>query len=144
MKTPISGRTACLKRCKLIAQKSNNKCMILNWITDQEDRLPALIVLPVQHIFCSSRSEFGESFTVNLQMSPAEGETQTDGDRRQELVSPQFEMLQDDNFRRLCDSVVGANGRSPERGLGWISAFTAKKRTDLRNWSVPIFALVFS
>jgi hypothetical protein len=143
MKTPISGRTACLKRCKLIAQKSNNKCMILNWITDQEDRLPALIVLPVQHIFCSSRSEFGESFTVNLQMSPAEGETQTDGDRRQELVSPLFEMLRDDNVRRLCDSVVGANGCSPEIGLGWNLCLYREKK-DLRNWSVPIFALVFS
>ena len=71
--------------------------MILNWITDQEDRLLALHVLPVQRIFCSSRSEFGESFTVNLQMSPAGGET--DGDRRQEPVSPLFEILRDDNFR---------------------------------------------
>jgi len=38
-----------------------------------------------------------------------------DGDRRQELVSPLFEMLRDDNFRRLCSSFVGANGSSPER-----------------------------
>ncbi len=86
-----------MKRCRLIAQKNNNKCMILNRIIDQEDRLPALHVLPVQHIFCSSRSEFGKSFTVNLQMSPAEGVT--DGDRRRELVSPLFEMLRADNYR---------------------------------------------
>jgi len=97
MKTLIAGGTACLKRCRLIAQKNNNKCMILNRIIDQEDRLPALHVLPVQHIFCSSRSEFGESFTVNLQLSPAEGVT--DGDRRRELVSPLFEMLRADNYR---------------------------------------------
>jgi hypothetical protein len=38
-------------------------------------------------------------------------------------------MLPDYNVRRLCESFVGANGRSPERGLGWISAFYAKKRT---------------
>jgi len=38
-----------------------------------------------------------------------------DGDRRQELVSPLFEMLPDDNSRRLCNSFVGANGCSPER-----------------------------
>ena len=142
MKTLIAGGTACLKRCRLIAQKNNNKCMILNWITDQEDRLPALHVLPVQHIFCSSRSEFGESFTVNLQLSPAEGVT--DGDRRQELVSPLFEMLRDDNSRRLCESFVGANGCSPDKGPGWNLCLYREKRTDLRNWSVPIFALAFS
>ena len=109
MKTLIAGGTACLKRCRLIAQKNNNKCMILNRIIDQEDRLPALHVLPVQHIFCSSRSEFGKSFTVNLQMSPARGET--DRDRNQEPVSPEFEMLRDDNVRRLCDAFVGENDR---------------------------------
>ena len=38
------------------AVRPYKKCMILNWITDQEDRLPALHALPVQHIFCSSRS----------------------------------------------------------------------------------------
>ncbi|RLL91721.1 hypothetical protein BG32_10665 [Mesotoga sp. HF07.pep.5.2.highcov] len=75
-----------MKRCRLIAQKNNNKCMILNGIIDQEDRLPALHVLPVQHIFCSSRSEFGESFTVNLQLSPAEGVT--DGGTSEAHQSP--------------------------------------------------------
>ena len=89
--------------------------MILNWTTDQEDRLLALHVLPVQRIFCSSRSEFGESFTVNLQTSRAGGET--DGDRCQEFVSLLFEMLRDDNVRRLCDSFVGANGCSPVSGF---------------------------
>ena len=117
MKTLIAGGTACLKRCRLIAQKNNNKCMILNRIIDQEDCLLALHVLPVQHIFCSARTEFGESFAVNLQMSPAGGET--DRDRRQEPVSHLFEMLRDDNVRRLCDSFVGANGCSPEKGPDW-------------------------
>ena len=37
---------------------------------------------------------------------------------RQEIVSPLFEMLRDDNVRRLCNSFVGANGCSLERGLG--------------------------
>jgi len=35
----------------------------------------------------------------------------------QEPVSPEFEMLRDDNVRRLCDSFVGANGRSPVSGF---------------------------
>jgi len=43
------------------------------------------------------------------------GSSGIDGDRRKELVSPLFEMLRDDNSRRLCNSLVGANGRSPER-----------------------------
>ena len=50
-------------------------------------------------------------------------------DRHQERVSPLFEILRDDNVRRLCDSFVGANGRSPEKGPGWISAFYAKNET---------------
>jgi len=41
----------------------------------------------------------------------------TNVDRRQELVSPLFEMLRDDKFRRLCDFVVGANGCSPVSGF---------------------------
>ena len=81
--------------------------MILNWITDQEDRLLALHVLPVQRIFCSSRSEFGESFTVNLQMSPAGGET--DGDRRQEPVSPLF--------GSLISTLLGEQPFAPTREL---------------------------
>ncbi len=45
-RTLIAGRTACLKRCRHIDQKNNKKCMILNRITDQEYRLPALHFLP--------------------------------------------------------------------------------------------------
>ena len=37
-----------------------------------------------------------------------------DGDRRQELVSPLFEMLRDDNFRRLCESFVGRTAVRPK------------------------------
>ncbi|RLL91059.1 hypothetical protein BG32_03030 [Mesotoga sp. HF07.pep.5.2.highcov] len=45
-KTLIAGKTACLKRFRLIAQKNNKKCMILNRITNQEARLQALHFLP--------------------------------------------------------------------------------------------------
>ena len=55
-----------------------------------------------------------------------------DGDRRQEPVSTLFEMLRDDNVRRLCGSFVGANGCSPEKVLVEMSAFYAKNVADRR------------
>ncbi len=61
-----------------------------------------------------------------------------DGDRRQEPVSPLFEMLRDDNVRRLCDSFVGANGRSPEKD-GWNLCLLREKR-DYEVIS-PLFSL---
>jgi len=61
-----------------------------------------------------------------------------DGDRRQEPVSPLFEMLRDDNVRRLCNSFVGANGCSPEKALVEMSAFYAKNVTDRRSIWEPV------
>jgi len=61
-----------------------------------------------------------------------------DGDRRQEPVSPLFEMLRDDNVRRLCNSFVGANGRSPEKGPGW-NLCLLREKWDIRDLSVPLF-----
>ena len=37
--------------------------------------------------------------------------------------------LRDDNFRRLCSSLVGANGCSPEGGLGWNLCLLRELRT---------------
>ena len=39
------------------------------------------------------------------------------------------ESSRDDNFRRLCSSLVGANGRSPEGGLGWNLCLLREKGT---------------
>jgi len=61
-----------------------------------------------------------------------------DGDRRQEPVSPLFEMLRDDNVRRLCNSFVGANGCSPEKVLVEMSAFYAKNVADRRSIWEPV------
>jgi len=49
------------------------------------------------------------------------------------------ESSRDDNFRRLCSSLVGANGRSPEGGLGWNLCLLREIGTDHRSRSVPIF-----
>ncbi len=57
---------------------------------------------------------------------------------RQEIVSPLFEMLRDDNVRRLCNSFVGANGRSPEKGPGW-NLCLLREKWDIRDLSVPLF-----
>ncbi len=73
----------------------------------------------------------------------AEGETgqakpdwfllRIDVERRQEFVILLFEMLRDYNVRRLCDSFVGANGCSPERGLGWNLCLLREKRDHRRS-----------
>ncbi len=47
-------------------------------------------------------------------------------------------MLRDDNVRRLCNSLVGANGRSPEKGPGW-NLCLLREKWDIRDLSVPLF-----
>ena len=70
-------------------------------------------------------------------------------EERDPVQSPSGQALRDDNLRWLCSSLVGANGRSPEGGLGW-NLCLLREKWDKRRIVSPyflshlIFSLIFS